>query len=191
MLWQPRTASLRRARASLVPCFWRTSAWLSPPVRSTFTRRLRWCRRSLYVGPAPTDKWWVSTFLCVITHKRVDTAGLHSYWLYCAQASNVLAHASYSSSTMLNDVALLYFATPFTFTSDVGALPLPAQDTAFASGLTCNVSGWGTTSSGIRPPPEKIGVLRRYMITAARIRVLIVGPLFVSHCSQVYLVHNK
>ena len=60
----------------------------------------------------------------------------------CAQASNVLVHANYSSRTNLNDVALLYFATPFNFTSDVSTLLLPAQGTAFAGGLTCTVSGW-------------------------------------------------
>ena len=69
------------------------------------------------------------------------------------QASNVLVHASYSSRTMLNDVALLYFATPFTFNSAVGALPLPAQGTVFEGGLQCNVSGWGETSYGTRPTP--------------------------------------
>ena len=58
-------------------------------------------------------------------------------------------HANYSSESMLNDVALLYFATPFVFNSAVGALPLPAQGTVFPGGTACTVSGWGTTSEGL------------------------------------------
>jgi secreted trypsin-like serine protease len=63
-------------------------------------------------------------------------------------AFNVLVHAGYSSDTMLNDLALLYFATSFEFTSAVGKLPLPPQGTYFEDDLQCTVSGWGTTSSG-------------------------------------------
>ena len=73
----------------------------------------------------------------------------------------MLVHANYSSNTYLNDVALLYFATQFTFTSAVGSLSLPPQGTAFGDGLICTVSGWGTTQSGTRPTPEQKETLAR------------------------------
>ena len=73
----------------------------------------------------------------------------------CAQASYVLVHAGYNSTTtMLNDLALLYFATPFTCTNAVRALPLPSQGTNFRGGLQCTVSGWGETSYGMRLTPD-------------------------------------
>ena len=110
--------------------------------------RHRRADRPHYVAFDNADANYISVRHRLVTHKRVDNAGLHSSRLYCVQASNVLVHASYSSSTELNDFALLYFASPFTFTSNVGSLPLPPQGTAFADGLTCTVSGWGTTSYG-------------------------------------------
>ena len=57
-----------------------------------------------------------------------------------------MVNAGYSSATLLNDVALLYFATSFTFTSAVSALALPPQGTDFPGGTRCIISGWGTTS---------------------------------------------
>ena len=56
---------------------------------------------------------------------------------------------------MLNDLALLYFATPYTFMSAVNALPLPAQGTVFGGGLQCTVSGWGDTSDGTLATPAQ------------------------------------
>lgn len=57
-----------------------------------------------------------------------------------------MAHANYSSNTMLNDVAILYFATPFTFNSAVGSIALAPQGSVFPGGTACTVSGYGTTS---------------------------------------------
>ena len=99
------------------------------------------------LAPAPAST--CDTHTHTHTHSMLTFRGTDSRFL-CAQANSVLVHASYSSSTMLNDVALLYFATPFTSSNAVSVLPLPAQDTAFAGGLNCTVSGWGMTSSSMR-----------------------------------------
>ncbi|MBX3229840.1 MAG: serine protease [Labilithrix sp.] len=57
-----------------------------------------------------------------------------------------IKHASYSSSTLDNDIALLHLSTPAT--SPVATLVSSAQLAKIVGGATTTVVGWGTTREG-------------------------------------------
>merc|ERR1712142_1165547 len=64
--------------------------------------------------------------------------------------SKIIQHEDYNGFTISNDIALLKFSSPLTFTDAVQPIALPQEGHA-ASG-DCIVSGWGTISEGGSTP---------------------------------------
>jgi hypothetical protein len=86
---------------------------------------------------------------------------------------HIVVHPEYSSSTMVNDIALIRVDRPFRFDSTVRRLCLPPLGYVPESGRRCYVGGWGKTSH------EDV----TYSVQA-RLRVLSVFPL--SQCESFF-----
>lgn len=59
-----------------------------------------------------------------------------------------MIHSLYSDKTIVNDLAIIKLATPFTLNAYVATMALPASTASFASGLSCTASGWGYATAG-------------------------------------------
>lgn len=64
--------------------------------------------------------------------------------------SRFLQHPQYITQFLSNDIAVLYWKRPLTFSATVRAIPIPTQDAAVPYGRNCNVTGWGRTRDGGR-----------------------------------------
>merc|ERR1712212_822856 len=64
--------------------------------------------------------------------------------------SKIIQHEDYVGMAISNDISLLKFSEPLTFTEYVQAIDLPAPGHTASS--DCIVSGWGTTSEGGTTP---------------------------------------
>lgn len=73
----------------------------------------------------------------------IDTKGLKFIF-----QSQVIRHASYSSSTLDNDIALLKLATPITFANNKIAPVCLATPGNLYADVDATITGWGTLSSG-------------------------------------------
>lgn len=63
--------------------------------------------------------------------------------------ASLIRHASYSSSTGMNDIALVKTYTAFQWNRGVGIACLPfLYNTSLFTGYSVTVAGWGTTSFG-------------------------------------------
>jgi len=58
--------------------------------------------------------------------------------------SQIVRHAGYDSQTSDNDIALLRLSAPLGFTDYILPVCLAAEDSEFAAGTSCFVTGWGT-----------------------------------------------
>ncbi|KAM4701833.1 transmembrane protease serine 3 [Discoglossus pictus] len=60
----------------------------------------------------------------------------------------IIYHSKYKSSTMVNDIALIKLATPFTLNGSIQPICLPNYGEDFPEGKMCWISGWGATEEG-------------------------------------------
>ncbi|KAM4796682.1 transmembrane protease serine 3 [Rhinophrynus dorsalis] len=60
----------------------------------------------------------------------------------------IIYHSKYKSSSMVNDIALIKLAYPFTFNGSIQPICLPNYGEEFPEGKICWISGWGATEEG-------------------------------------------
>lgn len=78
-------------------------------------------------------------------HTLSDTTGNEQ----TSDVANVIMHASYSSSTYENDIAIIKLVTPLDLSGPTAQpVNLPESQSEPAVGSLLTVSGWGTTSAG-------------------------------------------
>ncbi|XP_005178811.1 trypsin alpha-4 [Musca domestica] len=80
-----------------------------------------------------------------------------SYWNSGGTLVSVAAfknHEGYSSSTKVNDIAVIRLSSSLTMSSTIKAIALAS--TAPANGAAASVSGWGTTSFGSSSVPSQL-----------------------------------
>lgn len=70
----------------------------------------------------------------------------HSSGGYTRPISRFVNHPYYSSTTLKNDISILYFTNPLnTKLHTISVIPLPASHTSAAVGSLSQISGWGAT----------------------------------------------
>uniref|UniRef100_A0A8C5PXS5 Peptidase S1 domain-containing protein n=1 Tax=Leptobrachium leishanense TaxID=445787 RepID=A0A8C5PXS5_9ANUR len=81
-------------------------------------------------------------------------------------SSRVIRHPSYNSRTIDHDIMLIKLSTPATLNSFVGVVALPSG--CAAAGTSCQISGWGNTSSSGCNYPNLLQCLEAPILTDAQ-----------------------
>lgn len=72
--------------------------------------------------------------------------------------SSFTQHASYSSSTLNNDICILRLSSSLSLGSTIATVTLPAQGATVADGASSYVTGWGLLSEGGSRPTQLYAV---------------------------------
>jgi len=108
--------------------------------------------------------WILTAAHCVTTTKSTSTVlaqsgsvlvGAHNLWAYEANkikipvdVNDIIVHASYERSAMLNDIALVKLPQPIEFNEYIQSICLPQKGNTLSSGDITTAMGWGRTESG-------------------------------------------
>ncbi|KAI4459637.1 polyserase-related [Holotrichia oblita] len=110
-----------------------------------------WCGGSIV-----TDRFIVSAAHCftwpVSWYTVRAGATFHNSGGQVIAVSTITDHPNFSSSTLDNDISILFLASALTFGSGVAIIALPAQSQIIPDGTRAVVSGWGALTEGGSSP---------------------------------------
>uniref|UniRef100_A0A8C1LFD8 Peptidase S1 domain-containing protein n=1 Tax=Cyprinus carpio TaxID=7962 RepID=A0A8C1LFD8_CYPCA len=75
---------------------------------------------------------------------------------------SIIVHPSYNSQTSDNDIALIHLSSTVTFNDYIKPVCLAAQNSAFPSGTSSWITGWGDVQAGVSLPAP--GILQETMV---------------------------
>ncbi|XP_072506396.1 trypsin-like [Notamacropus eugenii] len=113
-------------------------------------------------GALINSQWVVSAAHCYKSriqvrlgeHNIATTEGNEQF----IDASKIIRHPSYSSSTLNNDIMLIKLKTAATLNSRVATVSLPSS--CASTGTSCLISGWGNTASSGSNYPNVLQCLK-------------------------------
>uniref|UniRef100_A0A8C2F7M7 Uncharacterized protein n=1 Tax=Cyprinus carpio TaxID=7962 RepID=A0A8C2F7M7_CYPCA len=98
--------------------------------------------------------------LLVYLGKRTQQ-GVNTYEI-SRNVVSIIVHPSYNSQTSDNDIALIHLSSTVTFNDYIKPVCLAAQNSAFPSGTSSWITGWGDVQAGVSLPAP--GILQETMV---------------------------
>uniref|UniRef100_A0A8C1YFE2 Peptidase S1 domain-containing protein n=1 Tax=Cyprinus carpio TaxID=7962 RepID=A0A8C1YFE2_CYPCA len=98
--------------------------------------------------------------LLVYLGKRTQQ-GVNTYEI-SRNVISIIVHPSYNSQTSDNDIALIHLSSTVTFNDYIKPVCLAAQNSAFPSGTSSWITGWGDVQAGVSLPAP--GILQETMV---------------------------